>query len=1037
MIQSPRFHRSALAAVFLSLAGVTGAHAQALTTVELSGFESGSAEFSGALSLDKTAPHAGASSGRLTGDFTTATESPWVTAELPLDLRNPLQSVSFWVKSTDAHQLTVRIDDSTNQVHQVRPEFAPNGQWQKVTVSSFENGMGHQNYGGAADGVVHWPAKRLVLILEKNGLLDGRSAGTVWVDQLEAQVKGPALPAELTFEETAKANDLRRIADFENGLSGFSGIISASKEAPHAGKGAARMQADLTGPMQEPWITATRDLSEYKAEIKALRFWARSTQATQLTVRLVDATGQNLQLRPKIPNDGRWHAIVIKNFGDQPGREMFGGADDKVVHWPVGSLSFILEKNGLVNGKGAIDLDDVEIVFGRERIVGALDLLQARPGNIFTQGEQVVIPVDTQASSVKWTVRDSAGRTRWQGVAPVVNKSAAIRPAIDRVGYFEMTLEAGGARRETTLAVLTPFDVAKVAKSPFGVMTHFAQGWDTDVMPLIAKAGIKHIRDEIYWDTVERVKGAYEMDAKFERYLQEAKTLRLDPLLALTFGNRNYDSTPGMPSFGNAPFSDEGRAAYSRYSKAVLDHYGEQLQSVEIWNEYNGTFGKGPVEADRAGYYFAMLKDTYATLKQARPDLTVVGVSAVATPFPYFEELFKKGALNYMDALSLHPYRTEGTPEGLERLLGKLNDQIHTYSPDRAVPVWITELGWFVKPPGGGSDLVVTEADQANYLVRAITLTLSAGVERFYWYHARDDPSFPTSGILRGPEDPKGRYTPKPAYVAYATLVRQLDGARFVRREPTVNEDTYCLLFERGDESVRVLWSLAPAKVRVQTENSLALVDLMGASEQKAPKDGAVELSLSDTPVYVVGKVASLPPETKEPGKIIADSEEQFSHEQNGSGWSYGYYVKPAPDAAYDVASWQPLPNYNVTIWGYEWLGRQPFLTLTPSVAHPAVDHGKPVWAVRRWTSDVAGKVRIQGKFGHADQGDGTEGIIFVDGVEVWRRPIGGTHAGRVRYDVVTAVAPGTRIDIALTPGPGADISYDSTSSFTQIRRMP
>ncbi len=236
---------------------------------------------------------------------------------------------------------------------------------------------------------------------------------------------------------------------------------------------------------------------------------------------------------------------------------------------------------------------------------------------------------------------------------------------------------------------------------------------------------------------------------------------------------------------------------------------------------------------------------------------------------------------------------------------------------------------------------------------------------------------------------------------------------------------------------MRVVWSLAPATLPVQSTESLSVVDLVGGSATVAPKAGVVEVSLSDAPVYIVGRIDALPPEIKAPGVVVADSELDFSSEQGDNGWSYGYYIKTGEGAPYHAASWRPLPNYKVTIWGYEWVGAQPFLTLTPGEAHPSVEDGRPVWAMRRWTSNVEGKVRIQGKFGHADQGDGTEGIIFIDGVEIWRSPIGGTHPGRVKYDVSAEVAQGSRVDIAITPGPGGDISYDATSSTSRIRLMP
>jgi hypothetical protein len=53
----------------------------------------------------------------------------------------------------------------------------------------------------------------------------------------------------------------------------------------------------------------------------------------------------------------------------------------------------------------------------------------------------------------------------------------------------------------------------------FGVMTHFAQGWGTDLIPLISGAGISHVRDELYWAEVEPQPGTYVFPDRYTRYM--------------------------------------------------------------------------------------------------------------------------------------------------------------------------------------------------------------------------------------------------------------------------------------------------------------------------------------------------------------------------------------------------------------------------------------------------------------------------------------------------------------------------------------
>jgi hypothetical protein len=97
--------------------------------------------------------------------------------------------------------------------------------------------------------------------------------------------------------------------------------------------------------------------------------------------------------------------------------------------------------------------------------------------------------------------------------------------------------------------------------------------------------------------------------------------------------------------------------------------------------------------------------------------------------------------------------------------------------------------------------------------------------------------------LVHNPWDTLGAYTPKPSYVSYATLAKQLTGAHFVRQE-AVATGVYDEVFagstgyEIGspgnspinDEAntVRVLWADNPTTVTVATQAPLAVTDLYG-----------------------------------------------------------------------------------------------------------------------------------------------------------------------------------------------------------------
>jgi hypothetical protein len=156
----------------------------------------------------------------------------------------------------------------------------------------------------------------------------------------------------------------------------------------------------------------------------------------------------------------------------------------------------------------------------------------------------------------------------------------------------------------------------------------------------------------------------------------------------------------------------------------------------------------------------------------------------------------------------------------------------------RPMPLWVTEMGWrsqassveVVEP--GESGPAVSEADQADLLVRAAASAVAAGVERFYAFHLTG--FRPTGeghrfawGLLSGHLG-----GPKPAFAALRRLVRSTAGlqvsaplltAQRVRAVPFLSSgsgrDVHLVWQWSGG---RGLWTLAEPPPGVQ------VLDLMG-----------------------------------------------------------------------------------------------------------------------------------------------------------------------------------------------------------------
>lgn len=791
------------------------------------------------------------------------------------------------------------------------------------------------------------------------------------------------------------------IAGFESDTDGFQGTLARDAVGAFAGAGCGRLDnAD------KPWVEATRPLVELDRDFSELRFAAKSATVTTVTLRLIDSAGHNYQQRLPLAADDAWHSFRLTKFN---AGQAWGGKDDGTWVQPAKSITFVLE------AKGTLWLDGIEATLTKARLAPPFAVRSGQPGNVFLVGQPVAIPIVTQATRLDYTVTDFFGQTVAQGTTPVADGQATLSPEVKALGHFTArvkSLGGPGDEREVDFAIVEPPAAATVAGSTFGVMTHFAQGWELDLIPLITRAGLSRVRDEAYWDTVERRRGEYDF-SRYDRYLQALRQAGIEPLMPMTFENKLYDD-------GNTPHTDAGREAYAAYGVALAKHVGPALGALEVWNEYNGSWCKGPAAADRPRFYADMLKTAYQQIRAADPKVTVLGSGVVTIPLPFLDDLFRHGALANMDAVVIHPYR--GKPEGVEQDIAALRALMRRYGGEK--PIWATEYGYMDKDRH--------QPTVPKLLVRHSVLMLSQGVQRMYWYLMRDYNDFVGMGLVHDPKDPRGAYSPAPAYGAMAAMVRLLAGARFVAREAEESYSrTYVMRFDRGGEELRVCWAANLSRIRLDGADGLVKVDLMGNRSPVATPGGVVELAVDDTPFYLLGRVAKVN-EVPGPLRVVADSAADFSTKAQGeSGWHYGYF--DANQGQYQPAAFQPF-EAKADQWGEKWAGPMPFLGASADTLHPQVRGGKAVWAIRRWVSTVAGQLVLRGQFERDRQGDGCTVLVLVDGKPLYDQPIGGpTTPTERRFELPVDAQVGTVIDFAVTPGPAGNLDYDATGSDVQV----
>ena len=168
---------------------------------------------------------------------------------------------------------------------------------------------------------------------------------------------------------------------------------------------------------------------------------------------------------------------------------------------------------------------------------------------------------------------------------------------------------------------------------------------------------------------------------------------------------------------------------------------------------------------------------------------------------------------------------------------------------------------------------------------------------------------------------------------------------------------------------------------------------------------------------------------------VIADSIAEFSLVQGQSNWRYGIFDQTAfgayktsgfanfdtPDAINNI--WRASDD-QASVTSSSNAENNEFLRLSAAGGHPTGTgiggQDRVIWAIRRYTSEVAGLIQIdfdlrKENFANAN-GGGITGRIFVDGIEQYRQFIGTTDGVGVQSSLLTNVQVGSFVDFVIDP---------------------
>lgn len=476
------------------------------------------------------------------------------------------------------------------------------------------------------------------------------------------------------------------------------------------------------------------------------------------------------------------------------------------------------------------------------------------PGNVFLEGENILIPVPEGA--VSWRVMDDTNATICEG------KDNPACPGKLGVGWYRMEfLNAQGARIDwTTLAVLAPLPEPTPQDSPICVDS--ATAWFARNDPakqerfaqLAALVGVNWIRDRMSWHELEPTKGAFTPPGNYDTAAE----------IQCRYGLKVLQVFHRTPDWALQRELD-GKSAASRFPRDLRDEYAfceamtqrfkGTVPAWEPWNEANiPNFGGHTIDE-----MCALQKAAYWGLKAGDPDVVVSwNVFAGGTSRLEGEGILKNETWPYFETYNIHTYDPPRTYlKGFE----------HARTAASGRPIWLSECGiglHFIKDSKGGELTPEQELDQARFIARSYASSLYAGVNRHFFFilgnYLENVNQF---GLLRHDQ------TPRPGYVALAAVGRLLAGAQCLGRMAPLDKDgPYIYAFHARpdglDREVLVVWSETPKENPLpKSLPVIAVHDYLGRPQPTTvpetldtaahfivvPKGGCAQLPLEPLPV--------------------------------------------------------------------------------------------------------------------------------------------------------------------------------------------
>lgn len=376
---------------------------------------------------------------------------------------------------------------------------------------------------------------------------------------------------------------------------------------------------------------------------------------------------------------------------------------------------------------------------------------------------------------------------------------------IELVGTNTVPIISNSAR------IKTPQNLIDNLLERTGVSVHFRN--DERSIALIKASGLKWIRTDLLWSTVERNVGTYNF-SEFDKLVSDAENNGLKVLAILDYGHPGHTGGSKLP-----PRTTAALSAWSNFCKAAATRYKGRPVAFEIWNEPDKEhfWGMTPNAVD----YSAVLRAATTAIRTVDANVLILS-AGLSSPnqsnFDYWKTISQQNSFTGVNGLGTHLYISEG-PEFIWANLLKVKAIASSYIVNGKA--WCTEWGYsstWLSAARNGHETSAREK-QGSYTVRQLLVNWWADLPMTILYDLRDDGTDPTYdqhnfGLVNAD------YSDKPAMIATRTLLTLVNGRKLggMINHPACPKGLNILRFDGPSSKLYAVWiedHLTSATVRI------------------------------------------------------------------------------------------------------------------------------------------------------------------------------------------------------------------------------